>query len=1590
MYRSSAKRLSAFLVSVGFVLGSATALFAAQSVSQTPKITHSVKHAKSAPLRDYKIEGPVIPRPPREVKNKNLPPKASAAGAKDTAVQDSPNGSSPPTELLQFDGNNDDDNQDVVGFRIVPPDTEGEVGPNHYFQWNNLVLTIYDKQGNLVLGPLPGNAPWAGFGDTCETSNDGDPVVMYDQLAGRWFITQFAFPNFPSPPYIQCVAVSLTSDPTGEYYQYQFNLPDTYLNDYPKFGVWPDAYYMTFNGFDVFGGGFQGGAWAMDRTAMLAGDPATMIGFNTGEEGGVLPSDLDGLNPPPPGTPNYFLTFEVNPSRLLMWAFHADFATPANSTFTALPDLTVDDFVTPVCGSFRDQCVPQLDSGELLETLSHATMWRMAYRNFGDYESLTTNHTVGVTPAAGEGSGVFAGIRWYELRTNEPTVGEGIPNPWAVHQQSTFAPDSNWRWMGSIAQDANGNMALGYSISSASMYPSIGITGRLAGDPINTMAPENIFLEGGGSQVDSFSRWGDYSSMTVDPVDDCTFWYTTEYYQDTADFDYKTRIASFKYPGCIAPGTGTLEGTVTDGTNPIQGATVLAGGFGTTTNAAGFYQFNVPVGFYDMTASKYGYLPGSANDVEVTEGGTTTQDFTLDVAPTALVNGTVRDAAGNWPLYAKIQISGPGYPGATLWTNPVTGYYSVTLVEGITYNFIITAFSSGYETGGGPLNLGVPLGNAPAIVQNWTLQADALACTAPGYTPDIHGLYEDFTSGSFPPDWTIVNNSGDGGQPWSVFSGSDPCGLFGGNQTGGSGPYALINSNCDGQVTDDTDMITASADLSSVGSPVLRFASDFEVLNPDFPQTGEVAYSTNGGTTWTNVLTLTTNSPGPLTVEIPLGGAANQADVQARFHFNGFWAWWWQVDNVLLGEANCVAGTGGLIVGNVYDAATNAGIDGAAVTNLTGGGSTTTVSTPDPAVDEGFYILYGDAGPADLEATKDLYQPDQASTVVVPGSTVQVNFSLLSGNLSVTPTALNGRTNPGGTDQEDVTVTNTGAAPASFEFVEINAPLLTNKTHGFVSPNLRNQAVARLPQGGKGAEHWARTAQGLAKLPGMPRPIGRRLAAGDVISQFNTDLSYAWGVAATGSTIWIDTFALGTGDFNDHEYTPDGTQTGNTIDLTGVGLWAADGTYNPLTGKTWRVAVGGDNCLYELDPVSHTQTGNTICGSPWTGISQRGLAFDQAGNTFFVGGWNEGVVYHVDLDGNTIDSAFVNLPISGLAYSSANGHLLVMSNTDQADVTVLDALNNYDVVGSFDITDGGSDVLGPFEQAGMDFDCIGNLWVTNQATNVAYQVVSGEAAGCEVDIPWFSVNPSEGTVGPAALRQGGGGNTFPVSADWDAGTLLPGLQMAQLVVKTDTPHSIPNIPVTLTVRFLDVPDGNQFDDYIYAAAGAGVMFGGPPPCPQGILYFCPDGVVTRADMAGYLWRAIFGRNTPPPVYQNVFADVTFNDYNSFYIQGIYDMGITAGCLDGTVYCPDDPNTRQQMSVFIWKGEHGDEAPPACSGVFDDVPCPSQFADYIEALYNEGVTAGCGGNNFCPTANITNGQMSVFLVKGFNIPVVVFP
>jgi hypothetical protein len=416
----------------------------------------------------------------------------------------------------------------------APPDTNGAVGATQYVQWVNESFAVFDKAtGARISGPVAGNTLWAGFGGGCQTNNDGDPIVQYDKAAGRWIMTQF---SVSTTPYLQCVAVSTTSDATGSYNRYSFSYGNTQFPDYPKLGVWPDGYYIAYN---IFNNGqtFAGTkACALDRTSMLAGTAASQVCFQLSTSyGGLLPSDLDGTTAPPAGAPNYFMNFGSN--SLNLWKFHVDFSTPANSTFTGPTNIPVASFTTACSGG--GTCIPQPSTNQKLDSLGDRLMYRLAYRNIGGHESLVVNHSVLV----GNRHNGINSVRWYEIRNPG-----GTPT---VYQQGTLGTsDSLHRWMGSIAMDKTGDIALGYSASSGSVKPSIRYTGRLPTDALGTMQTENLVKAGGGSQLANLSRWGDYSAMTVDPVDDCTFWYTSEYLKANGTFNWSTWITSFKFPGC--------------------------------------------------------------------------------------------------------------------------------------------------------------------------------------------------------------------------------------------------------------------------------------------------------------------------------------------------------------------------------------------------------------------------------------------------------------------------------------------------------------------------------------------------------------------------------------------------------------------------------------------------------------------------------------------------------------------------------------------------------------------------------------------------------------------------------------------------------------------------------------------------------------------------------------------------------------------------------------------------------------------------------------------------------------------------------
>jgi hypothetical protein len=363
--------------------------------------------------------------------------------------------------------------------------------------------------------------------------------VQYDKLAGRWILTQF---SVSTTPYLQCVAVSMTSDATGSYNRYAFSYGNTDFPDYPKLGVWPDAYYITYN---IFANGqtFSGPKiCAFDRTAMLAGAGATQQCFQLGTTvHSLLPSDLDGTTAPPTGAPNVLARITTS-SALQFWMFHVDWANPANTTLTGPTTLTVGSYTRACSGG---TCVPQPGTRQQLDSLADRAMYRFSYRNFGTRESWLLNHSVATGIARNRPVG--SGIRWYELVPALVPAGTSL----SFVQQGTFAPDADYRWMGSIAQDKVGNIAVGYSVSSGATHPAVRIAAHAPSDPVGQLGGEVSIVEGGGSQLRNLSRWGDYSAMTIDPADDCTFWYTNEYLKTDGTFNWSTRIASFKLPGCF-------------------------------------------------------------------------------------------------------------------------------------------------------------------------------------------------------------------------------------------------------------------------------------------------------------------------------------------------------------------------------------------------------------------------------------------------------------------------------------------------------------------------------------------------------------------------------------------------------------------------------------------------------------------------------------------------------------------------------------------------------------------------------------------------------------------------------------------------------------------------------------------------------------------------------------------------------------------------------------------------------------------------------------------------------------------------------
>jgi len=494
-------------------------------------------------LAQTTIEGTAGPKvtPKLSIPARDLPAAPLPSGEEVNPLQDSgapvrfgPKGVADPAAQLSADGVDGTYALDLLGDPIVnvlgmgganPNDTNGDVGPNHFVQMINSRFQIFDKQGNSLAGPSAINSLWASApaGQAeCTNQNRGDPIVLYDRMADRWLLSQFAknvSGDNADPGYL-CIAISQTADPTGAYHLYQFTVAR--FPDYYKLGVWPDGYYASAN----YNGPNSAMVAVMDRANMLNANPAAILlaeVYTLDDNFDVLiPSTVTGDTPPPAGTPN-FMYRQIDgdlfggPDRLELWEWSVNWSGPTLAGVGyGIPSAPFD---SDTCGYGFVQCIDQPGTAQQLDPIQIGTMYRFPYRNFGDREVLVGNFTVDATGSDG------VGIRWFELER----VGGG---PWQFANQGTYAPQPPGapafihRWMGSANMDRFGNIALGYTASSAqNVFPSARYTGRVASDPLGLLPQPEITILAGQSAA-ATNRWGDYYTMSVDPVDDCTFWYT--------------------------------------------------------------------------------------------------------------------------------------------------------------------------------------------------------------------------------------------------------------------------------------------------------------------------------------------------------------------------------------------------------------------------------------------------------------------------------------------------------------------------------------------------------------------------------------------------------------------------------------------------------------------------------------------------------------------------------------------------------------------------------------------------------------------------------------------------------------------------------------------------------------------------------------------------------------------------------------------------------------------------------------------------------------------------------------------------------
>ncbi|MFF3559384.1 carboxypeptidase regulatory-like domain-containing protein [Streptomyces sp. NPDC002574] len=1002
---------------------------------------------------------------------------------------------------------------------------------------------------------------------------------------------------------------------------------------------------------------------------------------------------------------------------------------------------------------------------------------------------------------------------WTESAWGDAGSGCSLYEPKPAFQQDTGCDNRALADVSAVAQDVavyqtygNGGWAVygGTSVSS----PIIASVYAAAGTPVAGSYP-NAYPYAAGTGINDVTTG---SNGSCSPSYLCT---------GGTGYDGPTGLGTPAGLTAFRSGPhGVITGSVTDSATgkALAGATVTAGDSSARTDASGAYSLTVPTGTYDVSVAAFGYSDGSADGVVVDDDATVTKNFTLAPVPSQTVAGKVTDGAGHgWPLYAKI--TADGVPGA-VWTDPATGSYSLDLPQGHSYTLHVAAATPGYKAVSKTVTVG---GSAQTV--GIAVPVDSWTATPPGYRVDVTGTTEPFDATDAPPAGWKVENAEDTTGGWEF---DDPGNRT--NRTGGDGAFAIIDSDhFGGGATQDTSLVSPVYDFTGKNDPEVAFNTEYKAYSN---QSAVVEATSDGGATWTRIWAPGSDVAGDR-IEASLSDFAGKPAVQLRFHFAGSFGWWWSVDNVFVGDRHLTPVPAGLVVGTVTDANTGDGIVGAAVTSQDKPAeSTTTVATPDdPNLPDGFYSFVSTAfGSHPFTAAKAKYTSVTKSVKTGADSAVQADFKLKAGKVTITPASVSASVAWGGSKTQKLTVKNTGGTAATVKLGE--------QSGGFTQ-QAKGAALQTVKGDFNALSSKAHAAAGSAK-PSAAAPA-------DDTWQSAPDLPGALmdnAVASLDGKVYSAFGYNGATDVKDL-YVLDPV-AGSWTKLASASDTREDPAHGFIDGKLyvaggWGPTGAPDGKLEIYDPQSDSWTTGASAPKPYAGSGTAvldgklymigGCATDSCGTTdasvydaatnswsqiaaypeavsweacgaidgriYCAGGLgasNNDITHTYAYDPGT-DSwsqlADVSAPQWGTAYAAANGRLILVGGV-------------------------GNNALTNRSQA---FDPASGTWGALPNANLAtyrgggapgfYKVGGGSAPGTPAakvevlpgydqtgsgDVDWLSTSVQQLTLQPGTSA------TVTVSLDASAASVTqPGDLTAGLSVGTDTPYSVPRIPVALHV-----------------------------------------------------------------------------------------------------------------------------------------------------------------------------------------------